>query len=435
MSVLDLQPLAQASVGRILNTLVEGMAIAVLAWTLLRILRNQNSGTRFAVWFCSLLAIAALPFFPHLVRKALTANVSSASFRLSNSTALYLFTLWAAISTFLIFRLCISLWQVRRLRQNSTELDPATLDPALRGILRQFQSPRRIKLCVSDRVRVPAAVGIFRPAVVVPEWALRELSTEELKVVLLHELAHLQRWDDWTNLAQKALKALFFFHPAVWWIERRLALEREMACDDMVLAHTGSPRAYASSLIAFAERIHSERGLALAQAVVGRMRQTSLRIAQILDANRPKATRVWKPVLGLAATIAVLALMAVPYVPEVVVFRDPARPPAVAALEKASAAPAASGVKRSETEQAPVQMASRAIMAPTAARQVRGRQPEVVPASASLNAIPTPELLLVVESTEYDRSGTAVWSLCVWRVSEGKDGQQQLERTVVLNSL
>jgi len=78
---------------------------------------------------------------------------------------------------------------------------------------------------------VPTAIGFFQPAVIVPAWTLRELSAEELHSVLLHELAHLRRWDDWTNLAQELVGALFFFHPAVWRIGSRLSLEREMACD------------------------------------------------------------------------------------------------------------------------------------------------------------------------------------------------------------
>jgi beta-lactamase regulating signal transducer with metallopeptidase domain len=73
----------------------------------------------------------------------------------------------------------------------------------------------------------------------------------------LHELAHLRRYDDWTNLAQKLVKALFFFHPAVWWIEKQVSLEREMACDDAVLAETASPRAYAECLAHLAEKTAS----------------------------------------------------------------------------------------------------------------------------------------------------------------------------------
>ena len=150
-------------------------------------------------------------------------------------------------------------------------------------------------LCVSDRLRVPTAIGFTKPLVVIPSWTMRELSAAELNTILLHELAHLRRRDDWTNLVQKILGALLFFHPAVWWIEKKLALEREMACDDLVLARTTSPRAYAECLVSLAEKSFLRRGLALAQAAVDRLRNVSLRVAQILDVNRPRATRVWRP--------------------------------------------------------------------------------------------------------------------------------------------
>src|SRR5213078_2563160 len=120
------------------------------------------------------------------------------------------------------------------------------------------------------------------PTVVIPAWLMEELPAAELNQILLHELAHLSRWDDWSNLAQKIVKALFFFHPAVWWIERKVSLEREMACDDAVLAENHSPRAYAECLVHLAEKSVLRRGVALAQAAVGRIRQTTLRVAQIL---------------------------------------------------------------------------------------------------------------------------------------------------------
>jgi len=65
-------------------------------------------------------------------------------------------------------------------------------------------------ICRSADTRVPTAIGFFKPIVVIPEWALQELPAEELKIILLHEFAHLGRWDDWTNLAQKLVRTIFF---------------------------------------------------------------------------------------------------------------------------------------------------------------------------------------------------------------------------------
>src|SRR6185369_4834290 len=143
--------------------------------------------------------------------------------------------------------------------------------------------------------------------------------------IVLHEFAHLRRWDDWTNLAQKSVRALFFFHPAVLWIERRLTLEREMACDDVVLAYTQNPAAYARCLVSLAEKSFVRRTMAMAQAAIGRAHETTLRLAQILDADRPKATRVFKPVLAAVAGVAaVVGTFAVPNAPRLIAFHDAA---------------------------------------------------------------------------------------------------------------
>ncbi len=260
--VPDLQSLAQVFTGRLLNTAAEGIVLVGLVWVLLRLIGRQNSGTRFVIWFSALLAIVTLPFLPGsgfgaahsqtLPRANLHGGII-----LSISWASYLFAAWCVGAGLLLLRLGVGLWRVRQIRRKCSEVDLASLDPAIAGILRDFESLRQVKLCVSSGVAVPAAIGFFRPAIVFPAWLFAHLSPEEIKVILLHELAHFRRWDDWTNLAQKVVKAVFFFHPAVWWIESRLTLEREMACDDMVLAQTASPRAYASSLISFAEKLQN----------------------------------------------------------------------------------------------------------------------------------------------------------------------------------
>jgi hypothetical protein len=179
----------------------------------------------------------------------------------------------------------------------------------------QIDSRKAVRLCVSDRLRVPTAIGFVKPMVVIPSWMMSEVSTAELNAILLHELAHLGRRDDWTNLIQRVLGALLFFHPAVWWINRRLSLEREMACDDLVLARTTDPHAYAECLVTLAEKSFLRRGLALAQAAVGRLRHISLRVTQILDVNRPKTTRVWRPAPVLATGVSLVCLIAISHAP------------------------------------------------------------------------------------------------------------------------
>jgi hypothetical protein len=230
------------------------------------------------------------------------------------------------------------LWQIRQLRHGCTEISPETLLPQVREILEG--SPRKgrpktrpVALCVSEQIQVPTALGFLKPAVVLPSWLLHDLSAAELKQVVLHELTHLRRRDDWTNLAQKVVKALLFFHPLVWWVEQRISLEREMACDDAVLAQTTCPRDYAVCLTHVAEKSFARRQIALAQAAVDRMRQLSLRVARILDANRPKTDGLWKPALPLVATAAMVCVFSAGHSPQLVSFDERPAPAAMAVTQ------------------------------------------------------------------------------------------------------
>jgi beta-lactamase regulating signal transducer with metallopeptidase domain len=311
-------------VERLLNGALEGVVLAALAWVLLKAVGRRTSSTRFAVWFLVLLTMGALPWMGSLRSgsAAISTDSSKSAILIPGSWARGMFYAWAAVALLSLARVGLGLWQIRRLRRSSSPLDAASMDPALREVLRA-PGKRPILLCVSPFVRVPMATGFFRPMIVIPAWALGELSTDELKVVLLHEAAHLERWDDWTNLTQKVLRALFFFHPVVWWLESKLALEREMACDELVVAATSSPRAYAECLVSLAEKSSGRRTFALAQAAVNRIKHTSLRIRQILDGEHSGATAVWKPAVGFAAAAAMACLFFVNDAPKLVGFAWP----------------------------------------------------------------------------------------------------------------
>jgi beta-lactamase regulating signal transducer with metallopeptidase domain len=345
---LNLNAMAQISAARIVDCLVEGTLVAAFAGLVLRRARRWNSGARFAVCFSALLAMAALPLFAgpwwNGAATSLTTLPQRPEITLPGSWALWLFGAWAGIAAFGLARVCVGLWRLRALRSSCVDIDAASLDSELRqALVRESwdRSPtRRARLCVSDQVSVPTVIGFVNPAIAIPRWLLHELSPSELQQILLHELAHLQRWDDWTNLAQKILKALLFFHPAAWWIEKQLSLEREMACDDAVVAETANPRAYAECLTHLAEKSFVRRSLALAQAALGRIRQTSLRVAQILDADRPSVpTHSWKPAVLLVAGFAIACATGISRAPRLVGFEDGF--PKAAQIANGSSAPSA----------------------------------------------------------------------------------------------
>src|SRR5581483_8622840 len=87
-----------------------------------------------------------------------------------------------------------------------------------------------------QRISVPVLVGILRPMILLPSSLASGLSPQQLEALLAHELAHLRRWDPLVNLVQRLVEAMLFFHPAVWYVSRRIHSERENASDDLVLA-------------------------------------------------------------------------------------------------------------------------------------------------------------------------------------------------------
>jgi beta-lactamase regulating signal transducer with metallopeptidase domain len=321
---IALHELAQISAERLLNGVAEGLVIAMLAWFVLRMAGKQSSSVRFGVWFLALLSIAALPFVSVATEPSVGGTFRTSMLTLPISWAMALVGIWAAVAFALLTRVAAGLWRVAELRRSCVAVDVSTVDPSVSALIKEFGS-RKVELCTSPRLQVPTAIGFFRPAVVLPEWTLREFSADELKSVVLHELAHLERRDDWTNLLQKVVRAVFFFHPAVWWVENRMTLEREMACDEQVLARMGNARTYAQCLVSMAEKSFMRRTLALAQAAVSRVRHTSLRVAQILSvgqvSSRAGTKRGWLPATGLVAVVAA-GIVSLPHVPAVVAFED-----------------------------------------------------------------------------------------------------------------
>src|SRR5438067_9011714 len=282
-NVVSIQSIAAAASGRMINCLLAGTLLTVAAWVLLWVLSRRNSRTKFAVWFSTLLGIAALCCTACFGAGGATAR-SAAHIVVPGYWAFAAALAWFAGAAFGLLRIAVGLWRLRRIRRRCVEFkvygDETAIGRELWPRLEEFRFDRRVLLYVSDDVRVPTAIGFFRPAVLIPAWALNELSSAELNSILLHELGHLRRWDDWTNLAQKVVRALLFFHPAVWWIESRLDLEREIACDDLVVAKTADACGYAQCLVSVAEKSFARSGLALAVAAVSRVRQTAIRLTR-----------------------------------------------------------------------------------------------------------------------------------------------------------
>jgi hypothetical protein len=171
-------------------------------------------------------------------------------------------------------------------------------------------------------------------------------------------------------------------------MERGLALDREMACDDAVLALTANPRAYAQCLARVAEKSFLQRQMAMAQAAVSRVRQLSHRVARILDPQRPAQTRLWKPAIPLVAALAVLCAFGLSWTPQLIAVNSGS---SLVAKDKT--------VGQRATSLDATQNAPRAIQNPNYATQNAAsaiQNPNMVPASLRSSSHGQPTLLPAV---------------------------------------
>jgi hypothetical protein len=201
----------------------------------------------------------------------------------------------------MLARQCVAL---RRLKRHRVPVN-AEIQQAFDALRDSMGVRRPVLLGAAPDLSSAMAVGFLEPAILIPTH-LAQLPPAAIEPVIRHELAHVRRFDDGTNLLQQAIKAVLFFHPAVLALCRRLNLDREIACDDHVLAATHTPRDYALLLTDFASRTVGRRWAA-APAAWSNPSQLQERIHMILDPKRTISTRVAPARTGALTLVALLA--------------------------------------------------------------------------------------------------------------------------------
>jgi beta-lactamase regulating signal transducer with metallopeptidase domain len=226
---------------------------------------------------------------------------------------------------------------------------------------------RRATLVLSEHVRAAGVLGLGYPRIAVNADLVSSLSDEELDQLVLHEYAHVQRRDDLAAVAQSIVRALVGWHPAVWWIDRRLRVEREVACDDWVLSTTEAPRSYARFLTRIADLSRGRESMLVPAS--GRRSHLTMRVTRLLDNRRNTSTRPSSFALATAAlllTVVSIGLVGrqasvVPLEP--VVAERSSRPSPVPAGEVEIATPAPERQARRVSGEPRVIDAARAVLA------------------------------------------------------------------------
>ena len=139
------------------------------------------------------------------------------------------------------------LW-VQRLKSHGASPAADGWQHIVARLSRRLHIAHHVRLLESTLVDVPTVIGWIKPVVLLPASALAGLSPQQLEAILAHELAHIRRHDYLVNLLQTLVETLLFYHPAVWWLSRRIRVERENCCDDLAVSLCGDPYTYAKAL-------------------------------------------------------------------------------------------------------------------------------------------------------------------------------------------
>jgi beta-lactamase regulating signal transducer with metallopeptidase domain len=305
-------------VDAVVNWLWQGSVVALVTAAVLRLLHRSTAQPRYVVCSAALLAVLVLPLVPFVqlqttVGRELVAHgppvdplvaVPEAWWN-SSRAAIALWGLWSCA-----YGACVAwgVWAVRRTRSGCRPLTPG-VEARLHTWSQVGQGARRAPLVVSDRVRAAAVLGCGAPMIAVAPDLVEQLSDDDLDRVVIHEWAHVQRRDDVASLIQLAIRVVAGWHPAVWWLDRRLRVEREIACDEIAVAMTGSARRYAACLVRLADRpsvpanMLAASGMLSSPALAARvLRILSPRHEPSLAWSRPAATAG----VALLATLALV---------------------------------------------------------------------------------------------------------------------------------
>jgi hypothetical protein len=236
--------------------------------------------------------------------------------------------LWAMTAAVGVLRIARSCRALGRLKRASSPFDRLREARLPLWVAARDGSHRAAELRTSDCMTGACALGLGRPAILVSCSVADALSDESLDEIVMHEQAHLDRYDDWSHLLLAVVGSLAGLHPAVRFLARRLDVDREAACDDRVVSCTGATRRYASSLLSVAAASNPEAGGVEFAAGVPTATTTAsalrVRVGRLLDPRRDRGARLASATSLVSVTALALAVIISTQVAPVVIFLETA---------------------------------------------------------------------------------------------------------------
>ena len=229
-------------------------------------------------------------------------------------------SIWALGAGAIVLLIALSIWRTGRLARGARPMAHAGVLADAERIARRLGVGRPVTLLQAPGDAMPMTWGALRPRVLLPAEFLAWPAARR-QAVLVHELAHVRRLDWLTQLVARFACALYWWNPLAWIAARRLREERELACDDLVLAHGTVASSYAGDLLEIARALRASPATALAGIAMARRSQLAGRLLAVLDGSRDRG-----PVGSRSAVTAVTAVAAVLFPLAALAARDAADP-------------------------------------------------------------------------------------------------------------
>ena len=276
--------------GSVVSGVWQGLVLAAGVALCLRLMPRTTAAMRFTVWTGAFGVLALLPLLGawlHAYSGSATAGAGrGAVLQVDERWSVAVAALWVMLSVVRGVNLAAGAVRLRGVWRRAVPVEAAAPGGTVWA-----DGYRGAQLCTSAEVDRPSVIGFFSPRILIPEELYSRLTAAELEQIVLHETGHLRRSDDWWNLLQKVSLVLVPLNPALVWIERRLCVERELACDDDVLRLTGAPKAYATCLASLAEHRLGQRLALLSLGAWERRSQLARRVQRILRRGEAMSQR------------------------------------------------------------------------------------------------------------------------------------------------
>lgn len=334
LTILSASPILTSLSLTLLHFLWQGLLVAAVLKSALLIFNNNKPQLRYALSSLAMLTNFLLPIITFTIiylTESAPVNTLASSLVLNSliqelnqpdalfsykelitllpSLLPYVAILWLATITLLASQLLLEIHNVNSLPQQNTNLPSQKLQTRFNELAKQINLTITPKLLISLKVEVPMAIGWLKPIVLLPATMVSGLSTPQLEMLLLHELAHIRRHDYLVNFFQTLVEILLFFHPAVHWVSKQMRNEREYCSDDIAVQHCGDAIAYAHTLADTASlctRAHHHTIPDMAMAASGG--DLKQRVFRLVDHHCAPKNNISKCFAGLTIILSILIL-------------------------------------------------------------------------------------------------------------------------------